>query len=272
MAANIDMSLDDIINKSLSSRAPGGGGRRPSSSGPARSGGRAAPARTARTASRRAVAAPYSRGQRKEVSESDHLAMADVRDVAASRNPVLKVKSDSKPNTVAGAICNVVREAYNNNPPAVMATGPAAINQAMKAMAIARKYLLEDEKPIDFTVKPRFEQDIREGSNVIFELTKSPLIQRDPTEDDLAAKEKTDVFKLAGAIAGRVRDGEEVACTTKGAVPVLVVVKAIATAQDYLAEDKLAVKFAVSIVDLENPEIHNETSTYLHFALFSEAI
>ena len=48
---------------------------------------------------------------------------------------------------------------------------------------------------------------------------------------DLSATEKTDCFKLAGAIAGRVRDNEQVAITTKGAVPILVVVKAIALAQ-----------------------------------------
>eukprot|EP00327_Prymnesium_parvum_P051239 CAMPEP_0205894842 /NCGR_PEP_ID=MMETSP1083-20121108/24059_1 /ASSEMBLY_ACC=CAM_ASM_000430 /TAXON_ID=97485 /ORGANISM="Prymnesium parvum, Strain Texoma1" /LENGTH=115 /DNA_ID=CAMNT_0053259721 /DNA_START=846 /DNA_END=1194 /DNA_ORIENTATION=+ len=63
---------------------------------------------------------------------------------------------------------------------------------------------------------PVFEQDVRAGSNVSFELTKSfkPVL-REPLEEDLTAKEKTDVFKLAGAIAGRIRDGEDVAVTTK---------------------------------------------------------
>merc|ERR1719261_894890 len=180
---------------------------------------------------------------------------------------MLKVKGESKPNTVAGAICNVVREARGNAPPSVLATGPTAINQAMKAVAIARKYLLEEDKPIDLICAPIFEQDVRSGSNVCFELTKSKPISREPLEDDLTAKDKTDVFKLAGAIAGRVRNGEEVAVTTKGAIPVLVVVKAIATAQEYLADDGISLKFVVSIVDLENPEIRGETSTYLHFAI-----
>merc|ERR1719378_2006767 len=126
----------------------------------------------------------------------------------------------------------------------------------MKAVAIARKYLLEEDRPIDLICAPVFEQDVRAGSNVCFELTKSKPINREPLEDDLTAKDKTDVFKLAGAIAGRVRDGDEVAVTTKGPVPVLVVVKAIATAQEYLADDDMTLKFAISIVDLENPEIH----------------
>jgi len=195
------------------------------------------------------------------------MANSTVADVAHSSNPLLKVKSDSKPNTVAGAICNVVREARGNHPPSILATGPAAINQAMKAIAIARKYLLDEGTPIDLLAYPKFEQDVRSGSNVCFELQKSEVLTREPLESDLAVKEKTDVYKLAGAIAGRVRDGEEVAVTTKGPIPVLVAVKAIATAQEYLADDNIEIKFCVSIVDLENPEIRDATSTYLHFAL-----
>ena len=195
--SNVDMSLDDIIDKSTlrrggrtaapranAGRAPAGG-RAP---GTAR-GGRPAPARRSDNARSNTRAAPYARasggrapGGRKNLSESDHMAGADVRDLAASRNPLLKVSSESKPNSVAGAICNIVRENARNNPPAVMATGPAAINQAMKAIAIARKYLLDEEEPIDLLVFPKFEQDIREGSNMIFELKRSNPIAREPSE------------------------------------------------------------------------------------------
>jgi len=106
-----------------------------------------------------------------------------VSDVAASQNPTLKVSGESVPNKVAGAICNVVREAQNNTPPAIMATGPAAINQAIKAIAIAKKYLLEEDPAIDLLVAPRFQQDLRDGSNVTFYLDKSRPITREPSED-----------------------------------------------------------------------------------------
>ena len=254
-------SLDDIISKNAGGvrrggrPAPGGGGRAPGGKAPRAPGGRTR-------------STPYSRPQG-SVSGDDHLANTDVRDVAASDNPVLKVKGDSKPNSVAGAICNVVRESARGQPPAVVATGPAAINQAMKAIAIARKYLLEEESgPIDLVVAPNFEEDIRQSSRVCFVLSKTRGAARVPSENDLACKEKTDPYKLAGAMAQRIRDGEKVACTTKGPVPVLIAVKAIAIANTYLEEDGKEVKFAVSIVDLENPEIRDTvTSTYLHFAL-----
>merc|ERR1719231_1110419 len=136
----------------------------------------------------------------------------------------------------------------------------------MKAIAIARKYLLDEPQPLDITVIPKFEEDIRHSSRVCFELKKSRPMKKQPTEEDLSSKESTDPYKLAGAMAGRIRDGEKVACTTKGPVPVLIAVKAIALAQTYLAEEAKEVKFTVSIVDLENPEIRSTTtSTYLHF-------
>jgi len=240
--------------------APGGqGGRAPGGKAPS---GRAPGAGRSR-------ASPYSR-PKGPVSGDDHMANSDVRDVAASDNPVLKVKGDSKPNSVAGAICNVVRESAGGEPPAVVATGPAAINQAMKAIAIARKYLLEEETgAIDLLVSPQFEEDIRQSSRVCFVLSKTRPAARIPSEEDLACKDKTDPYKLAGAIAQRVREGEKVACTTKGPVPVLIAVKAIGIANTYLEEDGKELTFAVSIVDLENPEIRSDavTSTYLHFAL-----
>merc|ERR1719230_2521846 len=106
---------------------------------------------------------------------------------------------------------------------------------------------------MDLLVTAQFEQDLREGSNVRLQLLRANPIAREPSEDDLSAKDKTDCFKLAGAIAGRIRDGEQVACTTKGPVPVLVAIKAIALAQDYVQEEGYEIKFFVGIVDLENP-------------------
>jgi stage V sporulation protein SpoVS len=260
-------SLEDLIKGGDSGKAPGArsGGR----SGGGRAPGRgAAPTRNSRSNQR---STPYAR-PKKDVSGDDHMGNAHVSDVAASANPVLKVKGDSVAKSVAGAICNVVRESARNEPPAVVATGPAAINQAMKAIAIARKYLLDEETPSDLVCIPRFEEEIRHGSRCTFVLKKMRPIRSVPSEDDLSSKEKTDPYKLGGAIAGRLRDGEQVACTTKGPVPVLIAVKAIAIANTYVADEGMEIKFCVGIVDLENPEIKSDsvTSTYLHFHIISK--
>lgn len=56
------------------------------------------------------------------------------------RSDVLKVSARSRPSAVAGAIAGVVRESGRAE---VQAIGAGATNQAVKAVAIARDYLLE---------------------------------------------------------------------------------------------------------------------------------
>ena len=51
---------------------------------------------------------------------------------------ILKVSSKSNPNSVAGAISNVFREKGNVE---IQAVGAGAINQAVKAIAIARGFV-----------------------------------------------------------------------------------------------------------------------------------
>ena len=64
---------------------------------------------------------------------------------------VLKVSAKSRSTAVAGAIAGVVREV---NRAEVQAIGAGAVNQAIKAVAIARGYLAEDG--IDVICIPSF--------------------------------------------------------------------------------------------------------------------
>jgi stage V sporulation protein S len=54
---------------------------------------------------------------------------------------IIKVSGTSRTSAVAGAIAGVVRE---NKKAEVQAIGASAINQAVKAMALARTYLSND--------------------------------------------------------------------------------------------------------------------------------
>jgi stage V sporulation protein S len=64
----------------------------------------------------------------------------EVISVERSSGEVLKVSARSRPSAVAGAIAGVVRESGRAE---VQAIGAGATNQAVKAVAIARDYLLE---------------------------------------------------------------------------------------------------------------------------------
>jgi len=65
----------------------------------------------------------------------------------------LKVSANSVPKSVAGAIAAVVR---NNEPVGVVTIGAAAVNQAVKSIAIARGYVAPNG--IDLVCVPAFEQ------------------------------------------------------------------------------------------------------------------
>ncbi|MCM1333935.1 MAG: stage V sporulation protein S [Bacteroides sp.] len=57
----------------------------------------------------------------------------------------IKVSSRSVPKAVAGAIAAVLR---TDNTAEVQAVGAGAVNQAVKAIAIARMYLHEEDKEV----------------------------------------------------------------------------------------------------------------------------
>jgi stage V sporulation protein S len=63
----------------------------------------------------------------------------------------LRVSGKSRPNSVAGAIAALLR---SQGEVEVQAIGPAAVNQAVKAIAIARGYIAPDN--LDLLVKPAF--------------------------------------------------------------------------------------------------------------------
>ncbi|GAA0713719.1 stage V sporulation protein S [Paraclostridium ghonii] len=64
---------------------------------------------------------------------------------------VLKVSSKSNPNSVAGALAGVIRE---NGSAEIQAIGAGALNQAIKAIAVARGFVAPSG--IDLVCVPSF--------------------------------------------------------------------------------------------------------------------
>lgn len=83
---------------------------------------------------------------------------------------VIKVSARSRTASVAGAIAGVVRE---NKKAEVQAIGAGAVNQAVKAIAIARGYLLEEG--VDVVCVPHFvEVDIDEQERTALRISVEP--------------------------------------------------------------------------------------------------
>jgi stage V sporulation protein S len=80
---------------------------------------------------------------------------------------VFKVSARSRSTSVAGAIAGVIREGHIAE---VQAIGAGAVNQAIKAVAIARGYLVKDN--IDVVCIPTFvEVDIEGQERTAVKLT-----------------------------------------------------------------------------------------------------
>lgn len=65
--------------------------------------------------------------------------------------PTLRVSAQSRPNAVAGAIAALLRL---DGTVEMQAIGPHAVNQAVKSLAIARSYLVQDA--LDLVASPGF--------------------------------------------------------------------------------------------------------------------
>jgi stage V sporulation protein S len=70
---------------------------------------------------------------------------------SSTRAAIIKVASTSRATSVAGAIAAVMRERSETE---VQAIGAGAVNQAVKALAIARQYLVDDQ--INIVCTPQF--------------------------------------------------------------------------------------------------------------------
>lgn len=78
----------------------------------------------------------------------------------------LRVSGKSRPNAVAGAVAALIRTVGHLE---IQAIGPAAVNQTVKALAIARGYLINDG--LDLSAQPAFvklEVDSEERTAVRF--------------------------------------------------------------------------------------------------------
>lgn len=72
---------------------------------------------------------------------------------------ILKVSASSRSTALAGAIAGIVRDRQYVE---IQAIGAGAVNQAVKAIAIARGYLIEDR--IDIAFVPVFTEIMIDGN------------------------------------------------------------------------------------------------------------
>ena len=179
---------------------------------------------------------------------------------ASGSTRVLKVSSTSDPKKLAGSISHTCRL---GSCPTLLATGPQSLNQAVKAIAIARGYL--EENRVELSVKTEFRDEERGAVSMI--LTKSALRKGRPAaaaagggeekeveESELRVAQNSEPSMTAGSIAKKVRAGERLSIVSIGAGSVSQTVRAITIARRYLEADSLDLSFRPSFIHLDMQE------------------
>jgi stage V sporulation protein S len=95
----------------------------------------------------------------------------DTPDIKTTEEPFLRVSASSNPQSVASAIAHAI---YDKHEVKLRAVGAGAVNQAVKAIAIARGYVAP--RGMDLTDKPGFTTiESRDGeiSAIVFHITAS---------------------------------------------------------------------------------------------------
>ena len=216
---------------------------------------------------------------------------ADLLDASSVSSRTVKVSAQSNPKTVAGSISHTSRQ---SSPPTLLATGVDAVNQAIKAIAIARGYLETDR--VELSVKSEFRDE--ERGAISMPLTKSALRrkgaaaappslaaagqvttvtggavsggdEKEVEESELRVAKESEPSMTAGSIAKKIRAGERVSIVSIGAGSVCATVRAITIARRYLEGDSLDVSFRPSFIHLE---IQGEQRSAIKFVILAQQV
>jgi len=164
--------------------------------------------------------------------------------------PSFKVARGSDPKTVAGAISNAARR--GDKEVQMTACGAASVNQAVKAIAIARgRYLAEDNFEIDVTADKQEGGEFRHlvSLHVKFVEGRTRSTMSDATS--LKVSGKSMPAKVAGALASALRQDQCCKVAVVGADSLLNAVLAIVRAKSYIETDNLDLQFWPDFVHLQ---------------------
>lgn len=150
----------------------------------------------------------------------------------------------------------------------LLASGPPALATALGAISKAREFLGEDKEPLELLCQPAF-RNKEMGASLAFFLSAEDSRRRD-FEDSSArftTSKNSKVSTLAGAIAGRARDGVGALVEAIGDEAVATAAMAMAKARIFLEDDKLDLRFVTKLEEIEKTGADGVTRTLTTFRL-----
>eukprot|EP00657_Telonema_sp_P-1_P006694 TRINITY_DN2606_c0_g1_i1.p1 TRINITY_DN2606_c0_g1~~TRINITY_DN2606_c0_g1_i1.p1 ORF type:complete len:150 (+),score=61.32 TRINITY_DN2606_c0_g1_i1:65-514(+) len=126
-------------------------------------------------------------------------------------------------------------------------------SRSSAASDVYKRQLAEDDD-LDLLIQPIFEGNTARST---LEMTCTGIINDTEYDSTLTVKDHSDPYKVAGAIAGRVRDNERVALIAVGPTSVFHAVEAVAVAMGYLEDDRIDLKFCPKFVQVQNGDLQS---------------
>ena len=188
--------------------------------------------------------------------QSENGITEETRSTATALNevPALKATSTTPVSGLAGAIAKRIREHGTAD---IISLGTEGTNQTVKAMALARTFLVQEGRVI--LAQSRFINEDGE-INVKFKADGVPLTAEDKREDKLdvviRVSAASNVRKTAGAVAKLMRgpgsQGQRIGVLTMGAESVNVTIQALTGARTMLHQDSLDVHFKPRFIHVDD--------------------
>lgn len=128
----------------------------------------------------------------------------------------------------------------------LLATGTSAIAAAIRAISEARRYVGADREPLEILTQPAFRDEAMKQALAFYPVrTSERKLDYMESSAQFTVSKTSKAAVLAGAIAGRARQGVGAILTAIGDDAVCVAAVAAAKARIYLEQDRLDIRFVV---------------------------
>ncbi|PNW78533.1 hypothetical protein CHLRE_09g393350v5 [Chlamydomonas reinhardtii] len=193
--------------------------------------------------------------------------ISETLDDTATPQNAIKVGGNQDAKDIAHRICESCRV---GDPPALLTIGGQSINQAVKAIAIARADLCKEGLQLSF--QPAFRHTDRTKPLIAFYVAKERAPRQQITQGDdvtLTVASGSKIVPVAGAIAGKIRENLKISLLAIGVDAVTNAVLAVGNARLFLEQDNYDIRVEP---EFEKVEKNGQVMTSMKLSLVAEAL
>mmetsp|Transcript_33598 Transcript_33598/g.60674 ORF Transcript_33598/g.60674 Transcript_33598/m.60674 type:complete len:224 (-) Transcript_33598:1085-1756(-) len=183
--------------------------------------------------------------------------------MSSNSDNLIKVSKLSIPKAVAGKIAHSVRDGIY---PTCLCVGAACVNQAVKAISIARTFLSKEGYEISFQTAFR-ELNNRPNLAMHIRVDKPKVVNYPYSDVDMSIGKTSKPQSVAGAMCAKIRENKRVSLTAIGMDAMANAVLAIGFARVYLEQNRLDVRAMPEFIVINK---NDQEWNAIHFHIITE--